>query len=245
MCTATYLPLSPNGFLLTHSRDEKAIRPAARPPQAVRIGARDVTFPQDPQGLGTWIATDGPTTVCLLNGAFTAHIPKPPYRHSRGLVIPHFFCYPSVDAFASTYDFSAIEPFTLLIVEAGQLPDRRIIELRWNGHRLFRNEIDSHRPHIWSSVTLYPAPVIAQRERWFQQWLGENPAPTVDAIRHFHQSAGDGDVANSLRMNRQNALLTISLTSLVHAAETVDFIYEDFTQNTFIQQTIHSAYATA
>lgn len=240
MCTATYLPFSADGFILTHSRDEKAIRPAACSPKAFRIGGQDVTFPQDPQGHGTWIAASAQTTVCLLNGAFTPHQSSARYKHSRGLVIPHFFTYSSVDAFSGAYDFCDIEPFTLLIAEAS-----RLVELRWNGKRLFIHEKDPRRPHIWSSVTLYTADVIEKREAWFRNWVRQHTTPSIDDIRQFHQFAGDGDQENSLRMNRQDALLTISLTSLVQQNEEVEFIYEDFTQHTFSQQTIRPAYAIA
>jgi hypothetical protein len=240
MCTVTYLPLPTKGFLLTHSRDEKAIRPAAFPPKAFRIGERNVTYPQDPQGLGTWIAASAQTAICLLNGAFTPHRPRPPYNHSRGLVIPQFFAYPSLEAFVSDYSFSGIEPFTLLIRE-----DQRLVELRWNGVELFIQEKDPEQPYIWSSVTLYSSAVIEKREGWFREWLQQHPQPTIDAIRQFHQLAGDGDPTHSLRMNRQNALLTISLTSIVREEKGIELIYEDFTQSTYSQLTIPSPYAIA
>src|SRR4051812_35703302 len=117
MCTVTYLPTHQNGFILTHSRDEKAIRKPALSPQAVIIGGQEVYFPQDPQGKGTWIATSAYTTLCLLNGAYIAHEPQPPYKHSRGLVLLHFFDYASIDNFIALYDFDGIEPFTLIMVE--------------------------------------------------------------------------------------------------------------------------------
>ncbi|WP_077919081.1 NRDE family protein [Spirosoma sp. 209] len=240
MCTATYVPLATNGFILTHSRDEKAIRPAARPPKAVSIGDQAVIFPQDPQSQGTWIASSARTTVCLLNGAFVPHQVQPAYKQSRGLVIPHFFTYPSINAFSAAYDFDHIEPFTLLVAEA-----ERLTELRWTGQRLFTHEKDPNRAHIWSSVTLYTPDMIKKREGWFGDWLPQHPNPTVDDIRHFHQSAGDGDAETSIRMNRQHALLTISLTSIVQQDGDAEFIYEDFTQSTFSQQTIRPAYAIA
>lgn len=248
MCTATYLPLGPTGFVLTHSRDEKAIRPAARPPQTVRIGELDVTFPQDPQGQGTWIALgrgSGFTslTVCLLNGAFAAHTPRPPYKHSRGLVVLDVFRYGSIDSFVNQYSFTGIEPFTLLLAETN-----RLIDLQWDGKQLFISEKDARKPHIWSSVTLYSAGVIRQRESWFWHWLQCSSHPSVEAIRHFHQFAGDGDPRNSLRMNRQNTLLTVSLTSVVHTGKKPladQMIYEDFTQNQPEQPLTRPSYATA
>jgi hypothetical protein len=245
MCTATYLPLGTNDFILTHSRDEKAIRPAALPPRTVRVDGIDVTFPQDPQGQGTWIASGlrfgtTRTTVCLLNGAFTPHLSKPPYRHSRGLVPVHVFTYPTIKSFITTYDFSNIEPLTLLIAEAN-----RLIELRWNGNRLFIREKNPKQPFIWSSATLYSIDIIRQREGWFWDWYRQNPTPSVDAIRRFHQVAGKDDAENGLRMNRQNFMLTVSLTSVVHHQEDVTMLYEDFTQSIVSQQTINPSYATA
>ncbi len=132
MCTATYLPFRPQGYVLTHSRDEQAARPAALPPQLVTINDQVVAFPRDPQGQGTWIATNAQTTVCLLNGAFAPHQRKERYKHSRGMVPLHFFEYPSIEEFYTTYDFQDIEPFTLLCAEIG-----RLTELRWDGENLY------------------------------------------------------------------------------------------------------------
>ena len=244
MCTATYLPLGPTGFILTHSRDEKSIRPSARLPNEFRISEWAVTFPQDPQGKGTWIAsghrTDGTqTTVCLLNGAFMPHQPQSPYKHSRGLVIPHFFSYPSLGDFAESYDFAGIEPFTLLSIEESQLT-----ELRWNGSRLFIAEKDPQQPHIWSSVTLYMPDVIQQRESWFQRWQQQITDWSPDAIRAFHLSAGEGDPHNAVRMNRQNQYLTVSLTQVIQEHGQTGLQYEDLIQSVRPHQTTSPDYAT-
>ncbi|RIV23979.1 hypothetical protein DYU11_13530 [Fibrisoma montanum] len=241
MCTATYIPLTPNGFILTHSRDEKAIRPPAQLPQPVRIGDHTVTFPKDPQGHGTWIAASAELTVCLLNGGFVPHQPQPPYQHSRGLVPLHVFTYPTIQAFVDGYDFTGIEPFTLL-----SLQWNRLTELRWTGQRLFVHDKDPNRSHIWSSVTLYSADVIDRREAWFRDWQLSHPTPAVGDIRLFHQFTGDGDEANALRMNRNNELFTVSLTSVVQHPGQTEMIYEDFGQQTFSHVSIHeSVYATA
>lgn len=244
MCTVTYLPAGPTGYILTHSRDEKAIRPAAQPPRTVTIGGATITFPQDPPGQGTWIASgirddESPVTVCLLNGAFTAHRPEPPYRHSRGLIPLQVFTYPTLNAFISTYDLAGLEPFTLLIAEEGKLT-----ELRWNGSRLFVDEKDPDQPHIWSSATLYKPEIVRQREGWFREWCQQYPDYAVEAIRHFHQVGGHGDAENSLRMNRQNVMLTVSLTSVLHIGDELTMIYEDFTQSSVYQTAVGYTYAT-
>ena len=245
MCTATYLPLNSGGYMLTHSRDEKAIRPASLPPRLLRIGRHKVTMPEDPQSWGTWIAASALTSVCLLNGAFTAHQPQPPYKHSRGLVILQFYQFSSATSFFQDYDFHGLEPFTLLVASVG-----RLTVIRWNGTRGFIREKDPTQPHIWSSATLYTPEVIQKRENWFQDWCDENPNPTVDAIREFHQTAGKDDPENSLRMNRHNTILTTSLTSIVYHkglrdGNTNQMIYEDFTQQLIYQQQLALAHPYA
>jgi uncharacterized protein with NRDE domain len=238
MCTATYIPFHSPGFVLTHSRDEQAARPSSTPPQAFRIGEQLVTFPRDPQGQGTWIATNAQRAVCLLNGAFVPHTHKGGYRHSRGLVPIHYFEFASVDEFYTHYEFNGIEPFTLLCAEVG-----RLTELRWNGERLYTHEKNAFCPYIWSSVTLYSAVVTEKRESWFREWIAQNSSPSVEAIRHFHKSAGDGDSRNSVRMNRNDELLTLSLTSLLLDGTKAEVLYEDFTQSTVTQKTLPLTHA--
>lgn len=240
MCTATYFPFDDGGFALTHSRDEKALRPVANLPYPTAINGQTVLFPQDPQGQGTWIAISADTTVCLLNGAFVAHQPKPPYRHSRGLVVLDFFQYSTVEGFAEWYDFRNLEPFTLLVAR-----QNRLVEIRWNGRQVFFHEKDHKRPHIWSSATLYTPNVIAQREGWFQDWWHKSSNPSVADIRGFHLNAGDGDTTNSIRMNRENKLFTVSLTTAIHDDESTILMYDDFTQPISVQAINSLMYATA
>jgi hypothetical protein len=223
MCTLTYLPLPASpGFILTHSRDELALRPTALPPATYLLGDEPVVYPKDPQGLGTWVATSARLSVCLLNGAFRSHVPQPPYRHSRGLVVLDAFRADGIDRFLNQYDCRGLEPFTLLLAEAG-----RLAELRWDGQRTHIHERDPEQPHIWSSATLYSPDVVAQRRTWFCQWLARNPAPTVADIRAFHGLAGQEDPHNALRMNRGNGLFTLSLTSIRHENRGSELLYED------------------
>lgn len=240
MCTVTYLPIGPTGFILTHSRDEKAQRPAAQPPRSELIGGQSVTFPQDPQGKGTWIASSAGLTVCLLNGGFVPHLPKQSYRHSRGLVVLDAFDFVSIDSFIEHYTFTDLEPFTLLLAQAG-----RLTELRWNEKRLYINEKDPKKAHIWSSVTLYTTDVIQQRERWFAQWQREVSYWSVAGIRLFHKTAGEGDAQHSIRMNRQNQYFTVSLTSVLSNGQQTAMIYEDLAPKLSVQSNPTHRYAAA
>jgi hypothetical protein len=139
-----------------------------------------VLFPRDGQAGGTWIATSERATLCLLNGAFTAHPSCPPYRHSRGLVILNYFGYATTDAFIHHYPTEGLEPFTLVIRDGAGLR-----ELRWDGARRFTRALDPGAPHLWASATLYGPDALENRQRWFDAWLAAHPDPDPAALRTF------------------------------------------------------------
>lgn len=252
MCTVTYLPLSHGGFLLTSSRDEQITRSAALFP-AVRTRAEQIVyFPEDPQSSGTWIAASSQLTVCLLNGAFRAHKPQPPYRHSRGLVALSVFDYPSPADWLADHNFDKLEPFTLVIVQSQQViqspgqtgtyPAEKLWEIRWDGQATYNRILDPQMPAIWSSATLYTDAVVARRQQWFSDWLRQQPgAFTRQAIRNFHKQAGAGDTENAVRMSRGNGLQTVSLTTIQHDSTQASMYYEDFLTNMVHNQQLTTA----
>ncbi|MBI3240248.1 MAG: NRDE family protein [Flavobacteriia bacterium] len=202
MCTVSYLPLSPSDYILTSNRDEAVERPSALPINQYLIGERTVYFPKDPQAGGTWIATTGDnTTLCLLNGGFEPHlIPEGhTFRKSRGTVLLDFFHHENADAYINTYDFSNIEPFTLIVIETVN-GSTELRELRWTGSQLTVTPMNASEPHIWSSVTLYSEGVRTQRQNWFQDWLNRRKTFTQNEILHFHRFAGEGNPMHDLIM---------------------------------------------
>jgi hypothetical protein len=226
MCTVTFLPLPDSGFLLTSNRDEHQSRAGATVPKRYRLGNRTVFFPKDGPSGGTWIATDEQRhTLCLLNGAFDPHAPRPPYRHSRGRIILDFFGYENETDFSIHYDFSDLEPFTLLVVEYD--PVLTLVEIRWDGTRFHRTRLDATRPRLWSSATLYPVPIREKRERWFTDWLGGQAAFSQEALVGFHRVAGDGDPHHDLLMQRPDGLRTVSITSVERSAAAHRIVYHD------------------
>lgn len=223
MCVLTYIPTEKHGFILTSNRDEAAAREAATPPRKYTINGHHVFFPKDPRGGGTWIASSGEITLCLLNGGSIRHIPKPPYRQSRGKVILDFFKFSNVQNFINDYDFKGIEPFTLVIIES--ISDLIIYELKWDEKQLLKRKIDTSRPHIWSSVTLYSPEIIEMREHWFADFLQQPISP--EKVLDFHQNAGIGDIRNDIRINRDNVLKTLSTTQYVINNKFFTIFYED------------------
>ena len=226
MCTVTYLPLSPKGFVLTSNRDEALARKTSLPPAKYQIENLTVFFPKDAQANGTWIATSSNHfTLCLLNGAFQKHVSKPPYIRSRGLVLLDFFNFNEVNKYATEYNFKGIEPFTLIIIKSDQTTDLQ--ELRWDGLKLYANKIDSTQAHIWSSANLYDSETIQERQYWFQQWLTESDYDSnPESILSFHHFGGNGDRENDMIINRKEKQ-TVSITSIIQEETSKTMVYED------------------
>jgi len=225
MCTVTFLPLA-GGYILTSNRDESILREAALPPQRTVIGGRTVCFPKDPLAGGTWFAAGagpGALTACLLNGAFDKHAHRPPYRKSRGLVVLDLYGYGDIRRFSTGYDFSGIEPFTLLALddESGTLS-----ELRWDGTAHALSTLDPAKPRIWSSVTLYDEAMREEKRALFEAWLEEHPRFEPEAIFRLHEN-GVTPGRNAFRINRDDTLLTVSITSVYRKGSDHYLKYKD------------------
>jgi hypothetical protein len=234
MCTVTYVPLRSSlqgfqnleGFVLTSNRDEKVARLAAEPPVIHNVKGKNLIYPCDPTGHGSWIALEeNGTTVCLLNGGFLPHVANPAYKHSRGLVVLDYFSFRNTAHFHSNYAFEGIEPFTLVIVQANE-----VYEIRWDGETAYKKQLESDVPHIWSSVTLYTPEIIKKREQWFSKWVAKNPDYSIansQSIIDFHRFTGDGDAENDILMNRHGFLKTVSITSVRVEKKSSKMIYFD------------------
>src|SRR5688500_10833072 len=87
MCTVTFIP-SKQGMFLTSNRDEKNLRASAVYPAVYEFSSGKTIFPKDADAGGTWIAVhQNGNAIVLLNGGLFKHIPAPPYRKSRGLIV--------------------------------------------------------------------------------------------------------------------------------------------------------------
>jgi uncharacterized protein with NRDE domain len=230
MCVLTYLPLTTEGFIFTHNRDESSLRPKAIYPKQYFVHNQLVIYPKDSKAGGTWVATSSEFSLCLLNGAFESHSPTPPYRQSRGQVILDFFGYHSFPDFLRNYDFNNIEPFTLIVMDT--FNKYELTELRWDGKDVFINSKDNQKPHIWSSATLYNKQVRQAREGWFSEWIQDNIDYSGEDILKFHHNGGNGDTHNSLKMNRNDELLTQCITQIRRSSNHVyELVYQDLLAN--------------
>lgn len=226
MCTITYLPTATDAFILTSNRDESGLRPT-RAPAIEDRGSLKLVYPKDLLAGGTWVCISNRNrAACLMNGAFEKHERKPPYRKSRGLVLLDLFDYESVSDFLSGYDFEGIEPFTIIVYDR-----LAMTEFRWDGTRKHTRAVDTGKPHIWSSASLYSIAVREKRERWFRKWLAERKNFDRDEILRFHRFGGEGDRENDFVMNRQGVVQTVSITSIVKNAEGAIMRYHDLMES--------------
>jgi Transport and Golgi organisation 2 len=209
MCTVTFVP-SKDGCFITSSRDESISREKALPPAVHNYKGTTLVYPKDAKANGSWIAfTQTGNAAVLLNGAFTKHFAKPPYRKSRGLIFLDIIASPQPEFCFLGMNLDNIEPFTLVLFAGGFL-----FEARWDGSNKHFIQLDAGTAHIWSSATLYSPAVIDKRKQWFEQWLTSINTPTASAIFNFHRIAGDGDKKNSILMNRDDGMQTVSITCI-------------------------------
>lgn len=240
MCTVTYIPQETGHFVLTSNRDESPERSPQWVSQSERQGLK-LVFPRDTGAGGTWIAAAADNRVaCLLNGAFDKHRHEPPYRRSRGLMVLDFFEFHDASAFAGTYDFQGIEPFTLVVVDNGELS-----ELRWDGNCTHLKSLDAGSPQIWSSATLYPGEVGKMRETWFRKWLDGRKDFSLESIRTLHLNGGAGDLRNAFVMNRDDIVKTVSITHVIKRSSHIEMQYQDLLRNLHHQEQLSITAVTA
>jgi hypothetical protein len=225
MCTVTFIPVK-DQIYFTSNRDEKNWRSAAVPPTIYPFNSGRLLFPKDGNAGGTWIAAhENGNVIVFLNGGWQAHVPSPPYRKSRGLILLDLIDHPTPYNGFLAVNLNNIEPFTAVIFDNQQL-----FECRWDGEKKYNTLLDTSGKYIWSSCTLYGDEVRTRRSQWFDEWIAKNPEPTQDEILHFHQFTGDGDMHNDLMMNRNGQVFTVSVTSVEVSPRGVVMDYLD-TQN--------------
>jgi hypothetical protein len=187
------------------------------------VEGAQLLFPRDADAGGTWIALkDRGSAAVLLNGAFKNHVSQPPYKKSRGLVLPSMLAAEDPAGHFMRTDFSGIEPFTIIL-----LREQRLFECRWDGEQRYLIALDASSLYIWSSATLYDEPVRTQREIWFNCWAGQNTKPSVSDVLRFHYTGGDEDQHNGICMHRPGLHGTVSITAIVLTGEMATMHYHD------------------
>ncbi|MBT9484485.1 NRDE family protein [Sediminibacterium sp.] len=226
MCTVSYIPYK-NGVILTSNRDEHINRGIALYPKFYQFADKKLAFPKDSKAGGTWFITNeyGDAAI-LLNGAFEKHTPIPPYRKSRGHILPEIFHFDSPFDALKKYNLNGIENFTIILWEQGTLR-----ECKWDGENLKIRLHNTDQAHIWSSVTLYDEDMIFKRHCWFYDWLKTRNRIMQEDIINFHSNTHLNNREYGLRISRANLIATSSITSFCLENTKAVFYHYDIMQN--------------
>lgn len=101
---------------------------------------------------GSWIYYSELYACCVLNGAYTKHKHRPPYRMSRGLLILELLKYNSIDEFVSEIELNAIEPFTMIMLGLHSTEKKILV---WDGREKFVENHSADELIVRSSTPLY------------------------------------------------------------------------------------------
>lgn len=229
MCTVSFVPAGPQKFILTSNRDETVQRGLASAPHRLQHHEINIICPQDPLAHGTWIAAaENGKLACLLNGAFVKHQRELPYRKSRGMVVLDSLTYSSATDFATHYDFSAIEPFTMVMVT--NQPAVLLHELRWDGAVKHFKRLNENEFHLWSSVTLYNEEQVAEKERAFRKRLAGCKAVNAFQLIDIHRK--DFLYEEWVKPpQRVQEVATLSVTGVDCSGESLIMHYRDLVRN--------------
>lgn len=186
MCTVTVIPRAGEGgwgLRIGCNRDESPLRPAARPPQVQRFGARAALLPIDPASGGTWIAVnDAGLAFVLLN-----RNPAPGQGRSsalsRGSIIPGLLGCTTLAEARSAADYlagQAFAPFRLLLVGPADL-----VDITFDAAGMKAAETPLAAPLLFTSSGLGDALVDAPRRELFNGWFAH--ATDTAAQDRFHR----------------------------------------------------------
>ncbi len=225
MCTVSFIATNKQ-LILTSNRDELSSRAASL--RLVETVANDIkmVYPKDPKAGGTWfVANENGIVGILLNGAFKKHHSKGDYAKSRGLVLLEVVGRKQSTSFLRKTDLTHIEPFTLILYEAGTL-----LEFRWDGLKKYFKVLPVNTHHIWSSATLYSDAVIRKRQEHFSEFLANSNDLRANAILDFH-SENKGDLENGFIIERANGLRTLSVTQAIIKEDAIQLCHLDLLKN--------------
>lgn len=219
MCTVTFIPTK-TGALITSNRDEHQERSCAFVPEKHIMNGYEIVYPTDPDAGGSWIAVkSNDQCAVLLNGAFTKHIPSPPYSSSRGIVFLDIINASNPLIRFNEIELIGIEPFTVILFEPGNL-----CECRWDGKQKHQQSLSPATPHIWSSATLYDKTNQQKKEEVFNNWISSSKTMKASAVIKLHRQL--------LCDNKKDGISTVSITSIAVCPEKSVLTYHDLNANT-------------
>lgn len=203
MCTVAFIPKG-NQYYFASLRDEDPARAAALAPGMHSSADGCYLAPTDGKAGGTWIGVSlSGSIIILLNGGFKDHVRQQAYRKSRGLIVAGLLLSTLPVEQWSLMDMDQVEPFTLIVFS-----ENNLFELVWDGVGKHCKKLETGKPHIWSSATLYSPAVKLYRKQLFDNWMAMNETISASAVLDFFKLYDDKE--NGFIINRNNKMQTLS-----------------------------------
>lgn len=220
MCTVSWL-LNELGYDVFFNRDEQKSRSIALPPEINKINQINCLMPIDPDGRGSWIATNEyGLSLCLLNfyqNGWTKSSLK-----SRGLLVKELSCLCTIDdviEMLNLLDMSCYAPFSLLLFSSDlTLTSGQIINFQWDGKLLSQKLSES--PVISSSILFQD--VLLERQQTYLSIMSH--CPSIEKAWLYHASHMPHKGSMSVCMHRTDAS-TVSFTHLSVRCDEINMIY--------------------
>jgi hypothetical protein len=207
----------PEGYVLTHNRDENPQRGSSKKISHFKTKKRQLYYPQDLKAHGTWVGISAAThghakncrSACLLNGGTTPYAQKKEYPVSRGNIVPAVLKAFNFKTWAQDFDFSAYEPFTLIVKEAAGL-----FKLVHNQENTFWKSLNAQIPHIWCSTTLYNSAQLQLRAVHWKKWLTSTVVRQAKAVADFHLHGLKQDNLPGFQILQRPKVKTVSISQI-------------------------------
>ena len=211
MCIVSYIPRK-RGFILTSNRDIPKLRPFSTSPTVHNINNNKIIFPVDPQGGGSWIATQKNFTGCILNHKW---IKKNKQEfNSRGKLLINSLTsnmsYIKKKGFQNKY-----KPFFFIIISIKE-KKYNLKSYSWDGLNFKEQKLDAKKNILWLSNTIYPK---SEQKRIKDEFnlLSKNKLTKTD-IYNFH--------LNNIIKEKKD-LITGSITQITQKKEQKEITYTD------------------
>jgi hypothetical protein len=218
MCTVSVVSsFDRSAVRLLFNRDERRLRPLARPPVVQAAGDGHALWPTDPVSEGTWIAANDAGLVFALMNT-DGHRTEPDMT-SRGTLIPslaHAASIPEAVARWRAIDTTVFAPFRLVVANSEQI----VMLTRGCSEPAV---LPGGRAHVFSSSSLGDAVVEGPRRGLLVQMLRAEPDPWMAQTR-FHHHAWPDRRHMSVMMSRADAC-TVSCTEVILASGSVGMHY--------------------
>ena len=206
-----------SGFIFTSNRDENPNRPTKIPTYHYKNGTVQI-YPKDEVAGGSWfgINLNHNIATSLLNAQPKNFQKK---EKSRGKFLTECISllrsnYRRTDSFESN-SLVELPPFELIRLDFDSFPIK-ITKYYWDGNKLKNFQLDSSKPHLWSSLSLYSREKEQYYLDTFHKWLQNIGTMDEEKVMRLHHDtfAQDLHSNNFFQHQRKYEVKTVSIISL-------------------------------